>query len=219
MSTHENYIQAVAALAIEGLGEEDRRRLAGIKLVYGAGESGTRGITYFDRWGAANGDPRPFVEICAFGQEGWVQVAGTTLHELAHVLAGWNAGHGPDWQAACKRLGLRCAKAAGTCYHRALFTPRLREAIEALPRPVEGEPVKRLGSHMGPYAPGGLAGQPTIKPCGAGVGTRGGKSRGKGSGSRLRLWVCGCTPPVKVRVASDAFRAACLDCTRAFQRA
>ena len=31
-------------------------------------------------------------------------------------------------------------------------------------------------------------------------------------GSRLRLYQCGCVPPVKVRVASDTFRAVCLVC-------
>ena len=36
------------------------------------------------------------------------------------------------------------------------------------------------------------------------------------AGSRLRLYECGCTPPVKVRVASDTFAAVCLVCDEAF---
>ena len=35
-------------------------------------------------------------------------------------------------------------------------------------------------------------------------------------GSRLRLYQCGCTPPIKVRVASDAFQAVCLLCEQPF---
>jgi len=54
-------------------------------------------------------------------------------------------------------------------------------------------------------APSGVV--PAPKPCPAGVGVKGGTSRGKGLGSRLRLWVCGCEKPVQVRVASDDFRA------------
>lgn len=35
-------------------------------------------------------------------------------------------------------------------------------------------------------------------------------------GSRLRLYQCGCNPPVKVRVASDTFAAVCLNCDTDF---
>jgi hypothetical protein len=35
-------------------------------------------------------------------------------------------------------------------------------------------------------------------------------------GSRLRLYQCGCQPPVKVRVASQTFQAVCLVCDAAF---
>jgi hypothetical protein len=43
------------------------------------------------------------IEIAATAQESWVQLAGTVVHELGHVLAGWNAGHGKDWKAAAQR--------------------------------------------------------------------------------------------------------------------
>ena len=69
----------------------------------------------------------------------------------------------------------------------------------------------------GPFV--GLPVAPTPRPCPLGTGTQGGRSRGTGSGSRLRLWVCACTPAVRVRVASDEFRAQCLTCGSAFKRA
>jgi predicted SprT family Zn-dependent metalloprotease len=31
----------------------------------------------------------------------------TILHEIAHALAGREAGHGPVWRAACRRVGAR----------------------------------------------------------------------------------------------------------------
>lgn len=219
MNTHETFVQAVADLAIARYsawvdvqgGDELAKGITGltaltnIKLVYGSGPSGTRGVTFFNRW-KRGADAAPFVEISAFGQESWVQVAGTTIHELGHVLAGWKAGHGPLWKEACGKLGLRKIKAAGTCYCLANFDPTLRLQIATLPKPDEGEPVCSL---MGP-------GAITMKPCGAGIGVRGGKSRGPKSGSRLRLWTCSCG--CKVRVASDTFEAVHTPCGETFKR-
>lgn len=37
-------------------------------------------------------------------------------------------------------------------------------------------------------------------------------------GSRMRLYECGCKPPVKVRVASDTFAAVCLHCNENFSQ-
>src|SRR4051794_26770877 len=39
------------------------------------------------------------------------QVRDTILHEIAHALAP-NAGHGPKWKAACRRVGAKPAR----CY-------------------------------------------------------------------------------------------------------
>jgi hypothetical protein len=194
---------AVARLAISRLPEADREVFADMKLTYGMGLPGVRGITYYGRWKAGDKPSASgaFVEIGAGCQESWVQVAGTTIHELAHVLAGLGAGHGPDWKAACARLGLRRVLAAGTAYKLANFECDLRFALAALGKPDEGEPVCNLFG----------AGAPKLRPCAAGVGTRGGKSRGAGSGSRLRLFECECVPPVKARVARDTFAATC-DC-------
>lgn len=205
--THEAFIAKVAALACSRLDEEERCKCDGIKLVYGAGAPGLRGVTYYNRWkGQGQEQARPFVEVCAFGQEHWVQVAGTTIHELGHVLAGWEAGHGPAWKEACRKLGLRAVKAAGTEYHLANLAPDIRLALASGGKPDEGEPVSPLGTLLGPRG-----GKP--RSCGAGQGTRGGKSRGKGSGSRLRLWGCGCDD-MKVRGAASAplARLACDQC-------
>jgi len=207
--THEMFISTVAVLATATLAADEKAKCDACKLVYGSGPNGTRGVTYFNKWSKGN-ETVPFVEVCAFGQESATQLAGTTIHELAHVLAGWDAGHGPLWKAACERLGLRRVKAAGTNYTNAMFRPDLREAIANVALPSEGAPVSALGGMAGLL---GFLG--TLKPCGAGVGTRGGKSRGKGSGSRLRLWECGCGQ--KVRVASTTFDATHNPCGTAFE--
>jgi hypothetical protein len=209
MCTHEHFIQNVQALAVRRV-PEARDKLESIKLVYGAGQAGLRGVTYYRRWANGGDEPAPFVEVCALGQENWIQLAGTTLHELAHVLAGFDAGHGPQWKAACETLGLRRARAAGHTYRLAGFSPDIRFALATMPKPDDGAPVAGLA---------GLGINLTkIKPCGAGIGTRGGQSRGAGSGSRLRRFVCDCEPPVIVRVARDVFEAHCDCCNGAFHQ-
>jgi hypothetical protein len=181
MGSHEDFVQAVATQAIARLPETDRKAFDGIKLVYGAGATGLRGITYYNRWTNGDGDAtaRPFVEVCAMGEEGRTQLAGTTIHELAHVLAGFAAGHSKEWKNACKRLGLRNAMAQGHAYHMSGFDPDIRHAIAAMPPLDDGAPVRKLPNGMG------------VKPCVAGIGTRGGTSRGVGSGSRLIKCACG----------------------------
>lgn len=189
-TTHEDYISRVAMLAAARLAPSEQTKVASIKLVYGSGPDGTRGVTFYNRW-KANGAVVPFVEIAAFGQSSWVQLAGTTLHELGHVLAGFGAGHSKAWRASCEALGLRCMKAAGTSYTLANFDAQLRSQIAALPRPSEGEPIRSIAAQGGVVK---LAG------CKAGIGARGGVSRGKGSGSRLRKHVCGCGQIVRASV-------------------
>jgi len=34
------------------------------------------------------------------------KVLNTILHEMAHIIAGREAGHGPAWKDACRRLGM-----------------------------------------------------------------------------------------------------------------
>jgi hypothetical protein len=43
--------------------------------------------------------------------------------------------------------------------------------------------------------------------------------KGPGSGSRLRLWICECVPPVRLRVARDDLEARCLCCHTNFLKA
>lgn len=35
------------------------------------------------------------------------EVTDTILHEIAHAIAGSNAGHGPAWKAACRTIGAK----------------------------------------------------------------------------------------------------------------
>lgn len=192
--THEQYVQAIYQAVLARARPDVRPKLEAIKLTYGAGPDGVRGVTYFSRWRNGHDDAYPFVAICATSQEGWLQVCGTVVHELAHVLAGCNAGHGPDWKNAGYALGLRNFQAAGTEYLPETFEPDLLAALEALPRPTDGAPVNTLTGAYGQ--------QITLKPCGAGYGTRGGKSRGVGSGTRnlkVTCAACGYTARVARR--------------------
>lgn len=165
MCTHEQFINAVKEIAIARLPAAEREPFDGIKMVYGAGQRGLRGVTYYNVWQNGHDDARPFVEVCAFGEHDWVQVAGTAIHELAHVLAGFEAGHRKGWKEACAKLGLRHCRAAGTKYSLGLFTPDVRMAIAALPKPSDGEPKS--------FASQGITVRP--KPCTAGRGSCGGR--------------------------------------------
>lgn len=211
MRTHEDYVKDVATFVVEhaDLNPTEYQQLAAIKLVYGSGPNGTRGVTFFNKW-KCNGDDNavPFVEVSAFGQRDPIQLAGTTVHELAHVLAGWQAGHDKGWKDACERLGLQNMQAAGTDYQlEQTFQPWLRDYVAKLAPPDEGAPVASLPGF------GGMQGLPLpfgmrtfkLKGCQAGVGTRGGKSRGIGSGSRLRKYQCPCGQII--RAATDSLQA------------
>jgi hypothetical protein len=215
--THEQFVHDVRsavvawATARRTITEAEASRLLAAKLVYGAGDGRYRGICHYQAWANGHG-PVEVVEIAAAGEESLVQVAGTTIHELGHVLAGWDAGHGPGWKKACERLGLRRAVASGQRYLLASMAPEIRcEVVRLIAGLVDGRPA-----FLAALSP--LRVTPAPKPCPSGVGVRGGVSRGKGSGSRLRLWVCECDPPVRVRVASDSFLATCGVCGQPFVR-
>jgi hypothetical protein len=210
--THEQFVHAVRAAVVPRVVDgETRKRLLAAKLVYGGGTSGIRGLCYFGAWD--NGSQHDFLEISAIGEESFVQLAGTTIHELAHSLAGHEHGHGPAWKAAAAVLGLQTAQAAGQAYAPEHFDANVWGVIESLPHPSDGKPAFAQGSVTLRRAP---------KPCPLGVGTRGGRSRGVGSGSRLRLWLCGCpegTVGRKVRVASDDWDATCNRCGTRYGKA
>lgn len=207
---HQEFIERVAHIALSRLPESERAQCEA-RITYGAGQPGLRGVTYYGAWQNGGEKPVPFVEVCAFGEESPVQLIGTTIHELGHVLAGPGAGHGKDWKAACERLGLRKVRAAGTSYCLAMLAPDIREQIARLPSPEDGEPI---GAHRPGIGP--VVVKP--KPCPMGTGTRGGKSRGKGSGSRMRKFVCQCDPPIIVRAARDELPVTCDCCGSRFER-
>jgi hypothetical protein len=213
-STHEAYIAGIRDLILVGaadLTDEERSLLEHTKLLYGAGQTGVRGICYYDAWENGVGKVA-VVEIGAQTQESWVQLAGTTVHELGHVLAGSTAGHSVAWKDACKRLGFtKRPEAAGQTYTLALFKAGLRHDAAALAATIaDGSPAFRAT-----FASLGLTFAP--RPCGAGYGTKGGTSRGKGSGSRSRLYICG--HGQKIRAATDTLNATCGECGTAFEKA
>lgn len=209
--THEQFVHAVrATVAPRVIDRAARERLLAAKLVYGAGPDGVRGVCYYGAW--QNGQAQDFLEITAIGEENYVQLAGTTVHELAHSLAGRGCGHGPEWKKACAALGLSIAQAAGQSYAPEHFDASVWTLIEQLPHPSDGRPSFARGIGAVPAKP---------RPCPLGIGTRGGRSRGAGSGSRMRLWVCGCaagTPGRKVRVACDTWDATCNRCGTKYSR-
>jgi len=174
--THEQYLFAVRDLAISknNIAGKNKEMLENIKLVYGHND-GKRGFTCHDSWEISE-TAHAVVQVCLNAEESLLQLAGTTLHELGHVIAGRQAGHGQDWKDACKELGLLHAKAVGTNYHEAdMFSPKVLAAIKAIPKPTDGKPRTS-------FEVKGM--------CGQGLGTHGGKSRGKGSGSRLKKLEC-----------------------------
>ena len=181
MCTHEKYIHSVATIAIRRVTKKrEIKRLKDIKLVYGVGNRSLRGVTYYDAWKNGKKTANSLVEVCAFGESNNIQLAGTTIHELGHVLAGPGAGHGKGWKAACKVLGLHISQAGGQQYQRSDFADDIWKGIEKIKVPTDGAP-----STLVALRPGGPRIKVTPKPCGMGIGTRGGKSRGAGSGSRL----------------------------------
>jgi hypothetical protein len=175
----------IRKIAVSRLNEEKkRRRLLDAKLTYGSGQPGVRGTCFYRAW--KNGTHHDFIEVGASGKESSVQLAGTNIHELAHVLAGLKAGHGPRWKRATRKLGLVYAEAAGQVYSPLHFDSEVWRQISSLPLPSDGSPA--FADRRSP----GFAKLPAqkIRPCPLGIGTRGGKSRGPGSGSRLIKAAC-----------------------------
>lgn len=207
--THEQFIHAVIDLGLSRLDEEERIKCKA-RVTYGAGQPSLRGVTYFGRWLTQDGETIPFVEICSFGEESPVQLAGTTLHEMGHVLAGFGAGHSGEWKAACERLGLSGIKAAGTSYELDMLAEDIRSKVVALIDRLElAKPSN--GAQGFPHA--------KPRPCPMGIGTRGGKSRGVGSGSRLRKFVCECEPPLIIRASRDEAHCTCSICSAEYKQA
>lgn len=218
--THESYIHAVRDIAlnyavhvrqhpqmqiagIPALSDEQITAIEHAKLVYGRGHITLRGVTQYGAW--KNGrDSDELVEICALGEESWEQLAGTTIHELAHVASGLGAGHSKVWKQNCVALGLRLARAAGTVYRRPMFAPEVRHALASLPPPEDGLPKSQMDA---------LGKLVIARPCAAGLGTRGGTTHGPGSG-RLRKYVC--AHGQIIRASTDNLNATCNVCGKPF---
>ena len=194
--THEQFISAVRDIVAANVPDaEMRRKILSVKLTYGAAAR-TRGTTYFNQWRRFDhNDTVDFATISAMGQQSFIQLAGTTIHELAHVVAGKEAGHDKDWKDTAEKLGLRAVKAAGTHYTWANFAPHIREAIYGLGEPSDGIPrfndPDESGHTAGTSNAAGNYVQFKAVACSHGWGSRGGKSRGVGSGSRMLKVVCG----------------------------
>lgn len=212
--THERFIHRVRDLIVADaltrnvITAEQADMLHHTKLLYGVGAPGVRGVCYYDAWRNGHGDV-PVVEIAAMMQESWVQLAGTTIHELGHVLAGHGAGHSNDWKDAAVKLGFaKRPKAAGQVYRLAMLTARIRHAVYAIADEIgDGSPTFRMV--IGPS--GASAPVPAKpRPCGAGIGTKGGTSRGRGSGSRLVKAECGCGRII--RASRSTFQLGAIDC-------
>ena len=216
--TRESYLAAARDVIMTRYAESQRHnpevinRLRDVKVVYGVGQPNLRGTCYFNGWHGSNGTGEtPLIEVTAFGEQDRWQLAGTLLHELSHAAAGWKAGHGKDWRQWCETFGLRLPRAVGHVYMPSGFDGDLRDSLLHLNDPADGKPNLRAGL-------GGQWKPRRAPPCPVSIGVRGGKSRGTGSGSSLRLYVCECTPPVKVRVSSDAFAAHCDHCAQSFSQ-
>jgi len=226
-TTHEEYLARVRTLAIRHatttgtITEAEAETLSRARMVYGLGTGRDRGITVYQAWQNGTTDPVSLVEIAATAEESWIQLTGTTIHELGHVLAGWTAGHGPEWKNAAERLGLRHPMAAGQKYLLSQLEPTVRIGAHAAAQSLaDGNPQFKMALGVQavqlPTAP---------RPCSQGIGTRGGTSRGAGSGSRMRKYVCSCSEhdgkpgPWIVRAATDNLSAHCDICDSAFTRA
>jgi hypothetical protein len=226
---HDEFIQKVRGIVVGQFERMPRPHVAeitvlidkllAVKLVYGAGSGTYRGICFYNAWQNGHEESSAFCEIAASGEENPVQLAGTTIHELGHTIAVGD-GHGRAWREACKLLGLRGAK-IGQRYQMGHFSPAIRSQIAQLLKLTDGNPLFAVRGGN-PFA--GLPLTVALKPCPMGHGARGGKSRGTGSGSRLRLYTLeheclnaqGEPQPKKLRIGADDAEIECSVCHKAY---
>ena len=188
--THEDYLVAVTA-AVCGQYPATAAALSEVRLVFGTGPR-RRGLDPLHRvWcGGEAVEPLPLVEIAAIGGLTPAETCHVVLHELAHVLSP-GSGHGKEWRHAARQVGLLRPRARPDIWELADWTeisPAIRPVLEAIPEPTERAPVEYVWDW---YRRG----------CSAGYGTRGGTSRGEGSGSRYLKAVCeqpGCGYQVRI---------------------
>ena len=88
--------------------------------------------------------------------------------------------HGASWRHATRQVGLVRPRAKPDAYELAdwqAISPAMSTVLQAIPPPTEPAPAEFFEDRH-------------RLPCGAGYGTRGGTSRGQGSGSRYLKVVC-----------------------------
>ncbi len=138
---------------------------------------------------------RRHIEEC-LSQETWYEVLGTLLHEQLHA---WQEEHGKSgkrnyhnkqFQRKAAELGL-------------IISPQGYKQYEA---PDDSPFFSVLEKH-------GVCVPKLPEP------DRLNGQRARSGNSKLKLWVCGCRPPVKVRVGRAVFQARCLICGCDFELA
>jgi hypothetical protein len=138
---------------------------------------------------------RRHIEEC-LSQEKWYEVLGTLLHEQLHA---WQEEHGKSgkrnyhnkqFQRKAAELGL-------------IISPQGYQQYEA----PDDSPFFSLLEKHGVRVP--ILPEPDRQK----------DQRARAGNSKLKLWVCGCKPPVKVRMGRAVFQARCLICDCNFELA
>ena len=188
--THEDYLAAVARVVCEQY-PATAEKLSEVELVFGTGpRRRTLGMRHRVWLGGEADEALPLVEIAAIGGLRPAATCHMVLHELAHVVAP-GFGHGREWRFAARQVGLLKPRAwpdAGELDDWGAIAPGIRGRLQAIEEPTERAPAEFWEEWQ-------------RRPCGAGYGTRGGVSRGEGSGSRYLKVVCevpGCGYQVRV---------------------
>lgn len=126
-----------ALLAAHGLNDYRVRISERMTRTYGTCNFGKREITISGPLARANDEAR---------------TRDTIAHEVAHAIAGYKAGHGPDWKAACALTGATpkacyeaadtalvgrfqavCEGCAATVAARTRWTPKMNQALRHKP--------------------------------------------------------------------------------------
>ncbi len=188
--THEDYLAAIATAVCEQF-PVTAAALGEVQLAFGTGPR-RRTVGALHRvWsvGIAH-EPLPLVEIAAIGGLAPAETCHVVLHELAHVIAP-GFGHGREWRYAARQVGLMNPRAwpdGGELAAWTAISPALHAKLQAIPEPTEPAPADFYEDW-------------DRRPCGVGYGSRGGTSRGEGSGSRYLKVVCqvpGCGYQVRI---------------------